>query len=56
MPKKISEKELDTVLHAAARFPQGGSIENIAAALKGKLPRRTLQRRVASRCLSSESV
>ena len=47
MPKQISEKELDVVLRAAARFPQGCSIEDIAAALEEKLPRRTLQRRLA---------
>ena len=47
MPKQLSEKELDVVLRAAAKFPEGGAIEDIAAALEGKLPRRTLQRRLA---------
>ena len=47
MPRQISEKELDVVLRAAAKFPEGRSIEDIAAALEEKLPRRTLQRRLA---------
>lgn len=47
MPKQISEQELEPVLRAASKFPDGGSIENIAAALEKKLPRRTLQRRLA---------
>lgn len=47
MPKQISEKELGAVLRAAAKYPAGGSIEDIAAALKEKLSRRTLQRRLA---------
>ena len=47
MPRQISEKELDVVLRAAAKFPEGRSIEDIAAVLEEKLPRRTLQRRLA---------
>jgi len=47
VPRQISEKELDVVLRAAAKFPEGRSIEDIAAALEEKLPRRTLQRRLA---------
>lgn len=31
MPKQLSEKELDVVLRAAAKFPEGGSIDDIAA-------------------------
>lgn len=47
MPKQISEKEIAAVLTAVGQFSQGGSIEDIASALHTKLPRRTLQRRLA---------
>jgi Fic family protein len=47
MPKQVPEKDLETILVAIARFPQGASVEEIAGALDRKLPRRTLQRRVA---------
>lgn len=47
MPKLVSQKDLDAVLSAVARFPNGGSVEDIGAALDRKLPRRTLQRRLA---------
>lgn len=48
MPKKVSGAEFDTVLQVLSRFPSGASLEQIAAALDNKLPRRTLQRRLAS--------
>jgi len=47
MPKLIPQVELNAVLAAAARFPEGGAIEDIGSVLEFKLPRRTLQRRLA---------
>ena len=47
MPKQIPTNELDAVLRAAARFPEGASIEDITGALPITLPHRTLQRRLA---------
>lgn len=47
MPKQVSKKDLETILNAVARFPEGASIEDIRGALGGKIPRRTLQRRLA---------
>ena len=48
MPRQVSQSELDTVLQAVARFPEGASIEEITGALEIPLPRRTLQRRLAT--------
>ena len=47
MPKLIPQAELNAVLTAAARFPEGGALEDIGGVLEFTLPRRTLQRRVA---------
>lgn len=47
MPKQVSKKDLETILNAVARFPEGASIEDIRGALGRKIPRRTLQRRLA---------
>ncbi len=47
MPKQVPQAELDAVLQAIARFPTGASIEDIGGVLEVKLPRRTLQRRMA---------
>lgn len=47
MPKLVPQVELDAVLAAAARFSEGGAIEDIGRVLEFKLPRRTLQRRLA---------
>ena len=47
MPKLVPQAELDAVSQAVARFPEGASIEDIGGALAAKLPRRTLQRRLA---------
>lgn len=47
MPKLVPQAELDAVLQAVTRFPEGGSIEDIGRVLEVKLPRRTLQRRLA---------
>ena len=47
MPKLVPQAELDAVLQAVARFPEGAAIENIGGVLEVKLPRRTLQRRLA---------
>ena len=51
MPKTIQAEELDAIVAAVSRFPQGASLENIesaVAALNLGLSRRTLQRRLAS--------
>ena len=48
MPKQISSNEVDAVLSAAAQFPEGGSLADIAGALPLPLPHRTLQRRLAT--------
>ena len=47
MPKRISQNELDAVLQAVAGFSEGAGIEEIRTALDGRVPRRTLQRRLA---------
>lgn len=47
MPKLVPQAELDAVVKAVARFPEGASIEDISHAPLLKLPRRTLQRRMA---------
>ncbi len=53
MPKLVPQAELDAVLQAVARFPEGASIEDIGGAIEVKLPRRTLQRRLD--CWSNRS-
>jgi len=47
MPKLIPQDELDAVQEAVARFPEGAAIEEVSGVLAIKLPRRTLQRRLA---------
>lgn len=47
MPKKVSQVELNSILEAVGRFPEGASVDEIAAVLDVALPRRTLQRRLA---------
>jgi fido (protein-threonine AMPylation protein) len=47
MPKKISQKDLDSIVEAVSSFPNGGGIEDINSALEGRIPRRTLQRRLS---------
>jgi Fic family protein len=47
MPKLIATGELDALLLAVASFPQGASVEEIRGAPDIKLPKRTLQRRLA---------
>lgn len=47
VPKQILQSEFDAVLQTVTRFPDGGSVEQINGALEFKLPRRTLQRRLA---------
>jgi hypothetical protein len=46
VPKLIPQKNLNDILEAVGKSPTG-SIEDIGAALKVKLPRRTLQRHLA---------
>jgi Fic family protein len=45
--KKISQKDLDSIVEAVSSFPNGGGIEDINSALEGRIPRRTLQRRLS---------
>lgn len=47
MPKQISQNDLDSIVKAVSTFPNGGGVEEIHSALEGKVPRRTLQRRLA---------
>ena len=47
MPKQISKNDLDMIVKVVSAFPNGGGVEEIHAALEGKVPRRTLQRRLA---------
>ena len=47
MPKQIPQDELDAILEAVTLFPEGASVGNISKALDKKLPRRTLQHRLA---------
>lgn len=51
MARPISPKELDAIESAVAQMTQGGSLEEISAALEEalgrRLPRRTLQRRLS---------
>lgn len=47
MPKRISQDELNIIIKAIAAFPEGVGVKKIEDALDGKVPRRTLQRRLA---------
>lgn len=47
MPKQISQSDLDSIVKIVAIFPNGAGIEEISSALEGRVPRRTLQRRLA---------
>ncbi|HEX5054927.1 MAG TPA: Fic family protein [Gammaproteobacteria bacterium] len=47
MARQTPQNELDAVLSAVTAFPRGASLEEIRAALQIRLPRRTLQRRLA---------
>lgn len=47
MPKQIPDNAIDDLLQAVARFPEGGSLEDVGNAMQTKLSRRTLQRRLA---------
>jgi len=48
MPKAIPQSEFDAILAAVSHFLDGASVEQIRAALEIELPRRTLQRRLAT--------
>ena len=48
MPKQVPEAEFAAVAAAVAKLPNGGSISRIEEALKEVMPRRTLQRRLAT--------
>ena len=47
MPKQVAENELQAALTAVGRFLAGASLEEILGAIDQRLPRRTLQRRLA---------
>ncbi|MEA3437437.1 MAG: Fic family protein, partial [Thermodesulfobacteriota bacterium] len=47
MPKQIPQNELDAILEAVTQFPEGASVKGLSEAMDKKLPRRTLQRRLA---------
>ncbi len=47
MPKQVPQEELEAVVQATSRFPEGGSIEDIRGMLDVAITRRTLQRRLA---------
>lgn len=47
MPKQISQNDLDSIAKVVGLFPSGAGIEEISSALAGRVPRRTLQRRLA---------
>jgi hypothetical protein len=48
MPKVISEQELDQLLKLIAQHPEGIGVVAISQAFGGRMPRRTLQRRLAA--------
>jgi hypothetical protein len=47
MPKQIPQTELDAIIQTVAQFSEGASLEDINRALEIRIPRRTLQRRLA---------
>ncbi len=47
MPKQISTDELNAIVEAVAKLPNGGSVDEIRHQYKPVLPHRTLQRRLA---------
>ncbi|MGH8195732.1 MAG: Fic family protein [Woeseiaceae bacterium] len=47
MARQIPQDELEAVLVAVTRYPEGASLDEIGEALRVELPRRTLQRRLA---------
>ncbi|MDK9706253.1 MAG: Fic family protein [Desulforhopalus sp.] len=47
MPKHISQNDLENIVKAVGIFTSGAGIEEIYSALEGRVPRRTLQRRLA---------
>ena len=47
MPKQISTDELDAIVEAVAKFPNGAAVDEIRHLHKPTLPHRTLQRRLA---------
>mgnify|MGYP001617133532 CR=1 FL=1 len=47
MPKQIPNDELNAILEAISSFPEGASVKDIGNALNNRMPRRTLQHRLA---------
>lgn len=47
MPKQIPESDLEALVEAVGKFPDAASLDEISQELEFKLPRRTLQRRLA---------
>ena len=48
MPKQVPDTELDAIVEAVARLPDGGPVDAIRNALETGIVRRTLQRRLAA--------
>ena len=48
MPKQVAQEDLNRIIEAVAAFPEGAGIDEINGQLGDKVPRRTLQRRLAS--------
>lgn len=48
MPKVVSPQELDQIVDQIAQYPDGIGIEGLAQVFGASLPRRTLQRRLAT--------
>jgi len=48
MPKVVSPKELDQIVDLITQYPDGIGMDSLARALGAEMPRRTLQRRLAS--------
>ena len=40
MPRQVSQNEIEVIMRAVARFPEGGSVEDIRGAFSIALPRR----------------
>jgi hypothetical protein len=47
MPKRIPEAELNEILSVITQFPGGGSVDEVSEKLDNRVPRRTLQYRLA---------
>ncbi len=48
MPRTVPESEFDAICAAVSVFPKGASVDDVSGRLSFDVPRRTLQRRLAS--------